>query len=96
MGQDNSAYEVWKNLEAMHKVTGHTTVITWIHTLFKCTAKEGDDILQHLNNLKVNWECINVLSLEDFKISDLFFKIIISSSLPPSWDNFTQAYIAEV
>ncbi len=28
-------------------------------------------------------------------ILDLFFKIIISSSLPPSWDAFTQAYIAE-
>ncbi len=95
-GQDNLAYEVWKNLEAMHKVMGHTTVITWICTLFKCTAEEGNDILQHLNNLKVNWEHINVLSLEDFKISDLFFKIIISSLLPPSWDNFTQAYIAKV
>jgi hypothetical protein len=34
--------------------------------------------------------------MDEFKISDLFFKIIISSSLPPSWDNFTQAYIAEV
>jgi len=29
-------------------------------------------------------------------ILDLFFKIIISSSLPSSWDNFTQAYIAKV
>ncbi len=62
VGQYNMAYDVWNNLEAMHEVTGHTTIITWICTLFKCTAEEGDDILQHLNNLKVNWERINVLS----------------------------------
>ena len=59
-------------------------VITWICTLFKCTAEEGDNILEHLNNLKVTWEHINALSAEDFIISDLFFKIIILSSLPPS------------
>ncbi len=28
-------------------------------------------------------------------ILDMFFKIIILSSLPPSWDTFTQAYVAE-
>jgi len=28
-------------------------IITWIYALFKCTAKEGDDILEYLNNLKV-------------------------------------------
>jgi hypothetical protein len=43
-GQDNKSYEVWRNLEAIHKVTGNTTIITWIRTLFKCTANEGDDI----------------------------------------------------
>jgi hypothetical protein len=59
--------------------------------------KEGDDILEHLSNLKVTFKQIHALSNEkEFKISDLFFKVIITSSLPPSWDNFTQAYIAEV
>ena len=95
VGQDNLAYEVWRNLESIHKITGHTTIITWIRTLFKCTAEKGDDVLEHLNNLKTIWEHINLLSTQDFMISDIFFKIIISSSLPPSWDAFTQAYVAE-
>jgi len=30
MGQDNTSYEVWRNLEAIHKITGHTIIITWI------------------------------------------------------------------
>ena len=51
-GQDNTAYEVWRNLKVIHEITGHTTIITWIRTLFKCTAEEGDDILEHLSNLK--------------------------------------------
>ena len=95
VGQDNKSYEVWRNLEAIHEVTGNTTIITWIQMLFKCTADEGDNIKEHLNNLKMIWEWINLLSAEDFMISDMFFKIIISSSLPPSWDAYTQAYITE-
>ena len=84
MGQDNKSYEVWRNLEVIHEVTGNTMIITWIWTLFKCIAEEGDDIREHLNNLKIIWEQINLLSAKDFMISDLFFKIIISSSLPLS------------
>jgi len=52
VGQDNTAYEVWRNLEAIHEITSHMTIITWIRTLFKCTAEEGDNILEHLSNLK--------------------------------------------
>jgi len=96
VGQDLTAYQMWSNLEAIHKVTEHTTIINYIYTLFKCNAKEGDDIVKHLNTLKTTWEHVNSLSVEEFRISDLFFKIIISSLLLPSWDNFTQAYIAKV
>jgi hypothetical protein len=28
MGQDNKSYEVWRNLEAIHEVTGNMTIIT--------------------------------------------------------------------
>ena len=79
----------------IHGVTGNTTIITWIRMLFRCIAEEGDDIKEHLNNLKDIWERINLMSADDFMISDLLFKIVISSSLPPSWDSYTQAYIAE-
>jgi hypothetical protein len=95
VSQDNTAHEVWRNLEMIHEVTGNTTIITWIWTLFRCIMDEGDDIKGHLNSLKVIWEQINLLSADDFMISDLLFKIVISSSLPPSWDSYMQAYIAE-
>ncbi len=53
VGHDLTASDMWSNLEAIHKVTGHTTIINYIRMLFKCTAKEGDDIVEHLNTLKV-------------------------------------------
>jgi len=96
VGQDCSAHETWDNLDAINEVTGHTTIINYVRVLFKCNVEEGDDILEHLSHLKVTFERIHALSAEEFKISDLFFKVIISSSLPPFWDNFTQAYIAKM
>jgi hypothetical protein len=96
VSQDCSAHKMWDNLEAIHEVTGHPTIINYIRLLFKCNMEEGDDIIEHLLNLKVTFKQIHVLSNEEeFRISDLFFKVIISSSLPPSWDNYTQAYIAK-
>jgi hypothetical protein len=53
VGQDNKSYKVWRNLEAIHEVTGNMTIITWIWTLFKCMVEEGDNIKEHLNNLKM-------------------------------------------
>ena len=29
----------------------------------------------------------------DFKISDIFFEVILLSSLPESWDTFTEPYV---
>jgi len=81
---------MWDNLEAIHKATGYTTIINYICLLFKCNAEEGDDIIEHLSNLKVTFEQIHALSNEEeFRISNLFFKVIISSFLPLSWDNYT-------
>jgi hypothetical protein len=82
--KDCSAHEMWMNLEAIFEVTGHTTIINYVRALFKCSAEEGDDIAEHLNTLQITWGHLNDLSAEEFRISDLFFKIIISSLLPPS------------
>ena len=46
------------------------------------------------------WHChppdttqVNVLDNEDFRITDIQFKTIIASSLPASWDAFTEPYV---
>ena len=40
------------------------------------------------------WERLNLVDDDNFKIPEVQFKIAIISSLPPSWDNFTQPYIS--
>jgi len=84
---------MWKALKVVNESRGHLTIINHIRTLFCCTAEEDTDIPCHLNIIKETWEQINVLGSEHFQISNLFFKIIIMSSLPPSWDLFTKSYI---
>ena len=43
--------------------------------------------------MKKYWEQLNLTADNDFKVSDNQFKLLISSSLPPSWDTFTEAYV---
>ena len=93
VGQCATSQVMWASLVAMHKSKGHQTMISYMRNLFHTTAEEGDNITEHLNKLKQYWEKLNLLGDNDFKISDLLFKIIISSSLPPSWDAFTEAYV---
>ena len=93
VGQCETAFAIWQSLEAIHEATGHQTIITVIRNLFHTVADESVNISDHLNILKTNWEHINQVGDDDFKISDLLFKIIISSSLPMVWDAFTEPYV---
>jgi len=88
-----TSHEMWQALKAVHETQGHETVINYIRVLFQCSVDEGTDIAKHLELMKGTWGHINALGSEHFRISDLFFKIIIASSLPPSWDQFTENYI---
>jgi hypothetical protein len=54
---------------------------------------EGDDIPKHLAQLRHYYLRINLTADPDFKISDAQFKVIISSSLPKTWDSFTEDYV---
>jgi len=82
------------NLEAVHKPKCREIVTSSIRNLFCTHAEEGDDIIEHLNELERYWEQIslNLTGDEDLEISDRGFKTIIAASLPPSWDAFTEPY----
>src|SRR5271163_2644412 len=93
ISQSRTANDSWLNLEAIHDVKSHQTTIAIIRNLYRTSAEDGDNIADHLNKLKQYWERINLMADEDFKISDNQFKVLISSSLPPTWDTFTEAYV---
>ena len=93
VSQCMTAKTMWDSLEAVHESKGHQTIVLIIRNLFHTKAEEDSNISKHLNQLKQYWERINQMNEEDFKISDVLFKIIISSSLPLSWDTFTEVYV---
>ena len=93
VSQCTTAKAMWESLEAVHESKGHQTIVSIIRNLFHTKASEDSNINEHLNQLKKYWERINQMNDEDFKISDILFKIIISSSLPLSWDTFTESYV---
>jgi hypothetical protein len=93
VGQNTTANTIWLSLEAIHESKGHQTIIAIIRNLFHTTADEETNVTEHLNQLKTYWERINAIGDEDFIISEALFKVIISSSLPLSWDTFTEPYV---
>ena len=93
ISQSPTSQESWSNLEAVHDAKSHQTTIGIIRNLYRTSAEEGDNISDHLNKLKRYWERINLTADNDFKVSDNQFKVLISSSLPTSWDIFTEGYV---
>jgi len=81
----------------VHQARGHRTALTYLHTLFHMSVKEGANIPKHLDMVKDVWSHINLLGNnlgdKNFRVSDFIFKATIASSLLPSWDNFTETYI---
>ena len=75
---------MWKNLEDIHELKGHTTAITINQNLFHTITEEGSNISGHLTKMKEYFECINMIGNEDFLITDNFFKVILVSLLLPS------------
>jgi hypothetical protein len=54
---------------------------------------EGDNIIEHLNKLQQLWDHIHFASDKDFKFADCMYCIIITTSLPPFWDQFSEPYL---
>ncbi len=89
----NTAQEIWKSLQVIHKMKDYQIAISIQHALFRKCASDSDDIVEHLTQLKKQWKRLNVLEDTDFHITDIQFKMIIVSSLPNSWNNFTEPYV---
>lgn len=93
ISQCDNAHAMWTSLEAVHEAKGHQTIIAVIRNLFHTIAEENANINKHLNKLLHYWECVILIDDDDFHISDPLFKVIMSSSLPVSWDIFTESYM---
>jgi hypothetical protein len=93
IGQCVNAREMWSTLEAAHGSTDYFTELSYMRILSYTRAKEGDNICDLLDLLKLYWDRIHLMGHEDLNYSDEFLCIFIANSLPPSWAEFIDSYV---
>ena len=67
----------------------------YLRTLVALTNQEGTNIVDHLYQLKYCRDQLWKFRDKNYRISETLFKGLIVSSLPPSWDQFTDSYVTE-
>jgi gag-polypeptide of LTR copia-type len=92
VGAKTSAEAMYSALLVTHQNKAHQTVNHIQCQLYETKAREGDDLLKHLNILKSYRDCINKFSNPEFHVSDIRFKSIILASLPSTWQTFVEPY----
>ena len=85
---------MWLSLQSMDESTSHLILTTHLCTLMNTTAAEGDNIIEHISKLKQCWDQLSLFGDTNYRISKFLFKCIIASSLPESWDQYTDQFIA--
>ena len=93
ISQCATTQKMWTNLQAVHEEKSHYSTIANIRGLLHTSADENANLSDHLTTLKTYWERINLNCDHELKLSDRYFKVIILSSLPPSWDVFAEPYV---
>ena len=89
-----STHCMWLSLQSMHKSKSHLILTTHLRTLMNTIAAEDDNITEHLTKLKHSWDQLSLFGNDNYCVSEFLFKHIIASSLPESWDQFTDQYVA--
>src|SRR5258708_7392304 len=90
-----SAQEMWKNLEAIYQSRGVQTQHQLMQELYDTKAREGDDIIAHLERLKRIWSRITLICQDHMPMTPEHFKEYVVYSLPSSWTTFAMPYIQE-
>jgi len=85
---------MWLSLQSRHESKSHLILTTHLCTLMNTTAAEEDNIPEHIAKLKQCWDQLSLFSDTNYCVSKFLFKQIIAFSLPESWDQFTDQFVA--
>ena len=85
-----TAREMWSQLSLVKESKGRLGVLATHRALYRASAEEGFDMVEHISNLRKLQE---ELHLMDNKVMDKDFVMILITSLPESWDNYTLSYL---
>ena len=81
---DGTAAEAWKSLTDQYQVTSELALVNAQRELRTTLLTEGADLLVHISDLRTKWIKANATGA---KITDADFRMVLLSSLPPSWDS---------
>ena len=88
-----SAHCMWLSLQSMHESKSHLILTTHLCMLMNTVTAEDNNIMEHLTKLKHSWDQLSLFGDDNYRMSKFLFKCIIASSLPESWDQFTDQYV---
>jgi gag-polypeptide of LTR copia-type len=86
----DSVREMWDQLTMVKESKGRLGVLATRRALYRMTAEEGFDMVEHISKLRKLQE---ELHLMENKVPDEDFVMILITSLPESWDQYTSAYL---
>jgi hypothetical protein len=81
----DSAREMWDQLTTVKESKGRLGVLATRRALYRMTANEGFDMVEHISKLRKLQE---ELHLMENKVPDEDFVMILITSLPESWDQY--------
>jgi gag-polypeptide of LTR copia-type len=82
--------EIWSQLSLVKESKGWLGVLATQQALYRATAEEGFDMINHISYL---WKLQEELHLMDNKVTNEDFVMILITSLLESWDNYTSSYL---
>jgi hypothetical protein len=85
-----TAADMWKQLKQVKEKGGKLGILSLRRRLYRTIADDATDIAVHVTELRRIQEELAILGS---LVSDEDFLLLIISSLPESWDNFTSAYL---
>ena len=85
-----TAREMWDQLTMVKESKGRLGILATRRALYRANAEEGFDMVEHISSLRKLQE---ELHLMDNKVPDEDFVMILITSLPESWDNYTSSYL---
>ena len=86
----NTARDMWNQLTMVKEARGRLGILATHQALYRATAEEGMDMVDHISKLR---GLQNELHAMENLVSDEDFLMIIITSLPESWDNYTGSFL---
>ena len=84
------AMAMWDQLRTVKESWGRLGILMACHALFRATASEDFNMTAHITDLKRKQEELHLMGS---RIPDDDFVMILLTSLPERWDNFTSGYL---